>query len=61
MLRTSDVNCGGVPPARVSTQIPRYHVPPARAAHPGGQLGTVSTHGVVPALLGMCNGTADTQ
>lgn len=23
ILRTSDVNCGGVPPARVSTQ--RYH------------------------------------
>lgn len=38
MLRTSDVNSGGVPPARVSTQIPRYHVPPARAAHPGGQI-----------------------
>lgn len=46
MLRTSDVNCGGVPPARVSTQIPLY-VPctHARAAHPGGQAGT---DGVVP-------------
>lgn len=39
MLRTSDVNRGGVPPARVSTQdttVPGTH---ARAALPGGQIG----------------------
>lgn len=39
MLRTSDVNRGGVPPARVSTQdttVPGTH---ARAALSGGQIG----------------------
>lgn len=58
MLRTSDVNRGGVPPARVSTQDDHGTFVPM-PTQPTQAARWIGTHGVVPVLRGMRNGGAD--